>query len=201
VPIVASRSARVVLHHLDGFLRAWGPGLLQPGTGPGVRWVLSASDRPTSEEDTGSHTHASPTRHPPKVFPRRQRSAVTSGHALSVFVARCDTRPLRTSLCTGVATGGRAEPASTPPTTSTHCKQCASMGSGRGTGPRIALRRTLAWAFPPRLIPPPRWTNQHAGAPPNHSDRGCPPPNVDKCAVNTLEAAPRGSSRNAAPPT
>jgi hypothetical protein len=34
-----SRSVLVVSHHLDGFLHTRVPSMLQPGAGPGVRWV------------------------------------------------------------------------------------------------------------------------------------------------------------------
>jgi hypothetical protein len=92
-PCAATRltcSARVVSHHLDGFLRSSGHGFVAPRSQPWVHRVSRALRSSSHPKATGDRPHSSRRgSHPSKISPRRQQAPHHCGPLPSCRYQRC----------------------------------------------------------------------------------------------------------------
>jgi hypothetical protein len=152
-----SRSARVVSHHLDGFLRCRPAGLLRPASGPGVRrvsarWFRSSSPR---RRDLGA-TAAFPRRgpHPSKGSPRRQPYRIAAAVALlpsppSTADDSFRDTPVARDVGSGSGSGGSRLQGLAPPTNPLSPPGRCRPGRARSSHGLVSPPRSFRAPLPP----------------------------------------------------
>jgi hypothetical protein len=142
-PSADSRSALVVSHHLDGFLRTRVTGLLHPATSQGFA-AFPAVRLPVPPESSAVHRVLSPRRvsHPSKSSPHQQPYYITAAVAF-LPLPSC---PARVPTEIGVLADRHA------PRCATYTRDCPTLGLPDTCPERLRSGFPVRWEFLPRSV-------------------------------------------------